>query len=112
MKNQNDLIFSIAFAVVGLGATAAFFFTKPQANSPAAPTTVTVTPVTLPTVAPVMADSLGGGSTGNRSGMGSGFGGPMGFGGPPGMGGGMAGPGGGPTGSQKRRPGPATATNG
>jgi len=87
MKNQNDLIFSIAFAVVGLGSIAAFFFMKPVPVTPPGPTTVNVGKVELPATAPVMADSLGGGSNNGGSGM-SGFSGPPpGFGGPPGMGG-------------------------
>jgi len=86
MKNQNDLIFSIAFGVVGLGAIAAFFFMKPTPVTPPGPTTVNTAKVDLPKVEPAMADSLGGGTGSSRSGGMGGFGGPpSGFGGPPGM---------------------------
>lgn len=107
MKNQNDLIFSIAFAVVGLGSIAAFFFMKPVPVTPPGPTTVNVGKVDLPVTTPVMADSLGGGTSGgNRGGMG----GMSGFGGGPGMGmPGMPGRGGGGM-AGKPRPGGMSAT--
>lgn len=107
MKNQNDLIFSIAFIVVGLGASAAFFFTQRTPYAPQAPQSVVTTDVPLPKVDPVMVDANAGGSgagggMGGRGGGGMGggmatsFGGPMGMGGPPG--GGMGRRGGGPPG--------------
>ena len=102
MKSQNDLIFSIVAAVLGIGFSVAFFFMKREPVAPAAPSQVVTTALTLPTADPVMGNSLPGGSgSGGFGGMGGGFGGGMGggkapmgmggMGGPPGMGGGKRG---------------------
>jgi hypothetical protein len=111
MKNQNDLVISIASAVVALAAILFFAFTQPSAQAPAPPTTVDTSDPKLPAGDVSYADSLpgasasAGGMTGGRGGMGMGgrgmgpriggmAGGPPGMGGmggPPGMGG-MGGP--------------------
>jgi hypothetical protein len=89
MKNQNDLIFSIVGAVLGIGFSVAFFFMKRDPVSPPAPQQVVTAQLAYPAAAPVVANGLpgGGGSSGGGS---SPFGGgsPFGAGGPPpGMGG-------------------------
>lgn len=100
MKNQNDLIFSIVFGVLGLIAFGIAFATKPEPPTIPAPPSVTTTDAALPTASVQMGNALPGAS-GTAGGSGS-FGGPGGFpGGPGGFGGfsgGMPGMPGGPGG--------------
>ncbi|CAN5421119.1 hypothetical protein BH11ARM1_BH11ARM1_06910 [soil metagenome] len=98
MKNQNDLIFSIVFLVLGLGCAAACFFMKPEPASVPDPTPVNLTAPKVTPMAVSYANSLPGGKSNGQGGAG-GFGGGMGMmGGPGGVpggpGGGMGGPGG------------------
>jgi len=100
MKNQNDLIFSIVAAVIGLGIAIACFFMKGEPVAPPAPQTVvtTTSSLTFPAVEPTMANGLPGGGS-SMGGMGGGMG--MGMGmargkGPSAMG--RGGPGGAPAG--------------
>lgn len=92
MKNQNDLIFSIVGAVIGIGFAVGFFFTKREPVSPAAPETVVTTLVALPKVTVAKTNGLAGG--GPAGGGGGSFGPPGGFGGGGGFsgGGGFPGP--------------------
>ncbi|HTQ11805.1 MAG TPA: hypothetical protein VMI31_17215 [Fimbriimonadaceae bacterium] len=77
MKNQNDLIAALAGLFVLIVVGCICFFTRPQPTPPAAPDPVNTSTPTLPTnVAPVMADSLPGGS-GSGAGPGGGGGGMM-----------------------------------
>ncbi len=98
MKNQNDLIFMIVFAVIAVGSILAFVFTAPKPITLPAPTAVPTDRVPVAQGAVVKANSLPGGSAtggafggaggGRRGGSRAGLGGPA-AGGP---GGGPAGP--------------------
>lgn len=102
MKNQNDLIFSIVFGVLGLVAFGIAIATKPEVPSIAAPPTITTTDAALPATAVVYGNALPNGGTagGAGGGFGGGKGGAGGFGpaGMSGSGGGGRGPGGYPGG--------------
>jgi hypothetical protein len=82
--NQNDLIFSIVFLVLGLGFMIAFWFMKPVPPSLPEPTPVNLAPPALPASNVAYANSLPGGSAQSGPGGGGGFGAPGG-GMPPGM---------------------------
>lgn len=89
MKNQNDLIFSIVFGVLGLVAAGIAFGTKPEPPTIPPPPTINVADAALPTTAVVYGNALPGGTT--AGGTAGGPGGPGGFpggfpGGPPGRG--------------------------
>jgi hypothetical protein len=92
MKNQNDLIISVAAAVVGIIAIVLIAVTQPQTSAPAAPTAVDVSTPKLPAGSVVYANGLGGGGNGG-GGMGGMMGGMPGgmMGGMPGMGAGKRG---------------------
>ncbi len=101
MKNQNDLIVSIAAVVVGIAMALVFFFTKREPVAPAAPQQVVTTDSALPTPTVAWSNGIGGGGGGAAAGGFGGPGGPGGRGGfgPPGgfpgaasMPGGMGGP--------------------
>ncbi|MGV3618670.1 MAG: hypothetical protein ACO1SV_25385 [Fimbriimonas sp.] len=66
MKNQNDLIFSIVAAVIGIGFAAGFYFTKREPIAPPAPQTVPTAAVALPAPEPARSNGLSGG--GNAAG--------------------------------------------
>ena len=86
MKNQNDLIFSIVFGVLGLVAAGIAYGTKPEPPTIPPPPTINVADAPLPTTAVVYGNALPGG-TANGTGQGApgGFpGGPGGFPGAPG----------------------------
>ncbi len=103
-KNQNDLIFSIVFGVLGLIAVGVAYATKPEVPSIPAPPVIVTKAAELPATSVVYGDALPGGSTASGGGMGGpggmsgrGMGAPGGFGapgrgGPPG---GFGGPSGG-----------------
>ena len=78
MKNQNDLIFSIVFGVLGLIAFGIAIATKQDVPSIPAPPVVVTTPATLPATAVVYGNGLAGGGSA-AGGAGGGFGGPGGF---------------------------------
>lgn len=107
MKNQNDLIFSIVFGVLGLVAFGIAIATKPEVPSIAAPPTITTTDAALPATAVVYGMALPNGGTAGGTGGGGGFGrggGMSGSGGyPGGPPGGFGGPGGRPMGGPAGR---------
>ena len=95
-KNQNDLIFSIVFVVLGLIAVGVAYATKPEVPGIAAPPVIVTKDAELPATAVVYGNALPGGSaSGAGGGMSRGGpGGPPGRGGPPSGYGGPGGPGG------------------
>ncbi len=90
MKNQNDLIFSIVFGVLGLIAFGIAIATKPEPPSITTPTPIVTTDAPLPGTNVVYGTSLPAGSNA-AGGAGGGRGGPSSFGRGPG---GPGGPGG------------------
>jgi len=81
MKNQNDLIFSIVFGVLGLIAFGIAIATKPEPPSIPAPPTINVAEAPLPATAVSYGTALPNAGSGAQSG---GFGGSGGFPGGPG----------------------------
>ena len=62
MKNQNDLIFSIVFGVLGLVAAGIAYGTKPEPPTIPPPPTINVADAPLPTTAVVYGNALPGGT--------------------------------------------------
>lgn len=83
MKNQNDLIFSIVFGVLGLIAFGIAIATKPEVPAIPAPPTITTTDAPLPATSVVYGNALPGGAANGAGSAGSGS---------------LGGPGGGPRG--------------
>lgn len=71
-NNQNDLIFSIVFGVLGLIAAGIAYATKPEVPSIAAPPTVVTAPAALPATAVVYGNALPAGAGGGAQGPGAG----------------------------------------
>jgi hypothetical protein len=113
MKNQNDWILSIVFAVLAIGATVYFFVAHRQPVTPPKPEEVPVAKLQLPKGAVTLATSLPGGGSNSGAGAASsgpsfgGRGGPAGLSGPGGPPAGIPGV---PGGDTKRRPGAAGMT--
>lgn len=92
-KNQNDLIFSIVFAVLGCIAVGVAFATKPEVPPIAAPPVIVTKDAELPPTAVVYGNALPAGTAtagGGAGGFGGGRGGSP-YGGPPGGFGGASG---------------------